>query len=249
MKRMLFAALFLLLTAAGCTRPSLSQEEWESLPPETRDKIERMLIEARWRRTVRFGTLFEKRTYIVRVSGGQIYISPPHEEPYYFLSLPRERMIPEDGNYVYNRWCDQPDISATYISPEMFGMMERLPEINILGRQVDLSGIITDLKGLYLLDFARTLSDKPWVSYSRNSTSMGLRRDIRDFLDENHYTTWMDMRQDGMYTRLYISSDGTTVSGFVLVNMDDEFDYGRFVCLEGRFPQQEFEKILKETLE
>ena len=249
MKRMLFAALILLLTAVGCTRPTLSREEWESLPPETRDKIERMLIEARWRRTVRFDALLgDSSTYVVVVADGQVHISA-RQEIRYLLSLPRDRQIPADGNYVYNRWCDQPDVSATYISPDMFGMMKRLPEINILGRQVDLSGIIPELKGLYLLDFARYSAERPWLTYSRNSSSEGLRRDIRDFLDENHYTTWMDMRQDGMYTRLFIASDGTTVSGFVLVNLDDEFDYGRFVCLEGRFPQKEFEKILKETLE
>lgn len=152
------------------------------------------------------------------------------------------------GNYVYNRWFDLSDINSTYISPELFNMVKKLPEMSVQGRKMDLTPAIRSLKGLYLLDFARDCSSHPGMHYSRNSTSGGLRKDIRDYLDEYGYITLMDMCQNGQYTRLYMAAQGGTVTGFVLVSLDDSFDYGRFVCLEGDMDKDKFEKILANVL-
>lgn len=148
------------------------------------------------------------------------------------------------GNYVYNRWFDLSDVNSTYISPELFNMVKKLPEMSVQGRKMDLTPAIRSLKGLYLLEFARDCSSHPGMHYSRNTTSGGLRKDIRDFLDKFGYITLMDMCQDGQYTRLYMAAQDGTVTGFVLVSLDDEFDYGRFVCLEGDMDKVKFEKIL-----
>jgi hypothetical protein len=43
-----------------------------------------------------------------------------------------------------------------------------------------------------------------------------------------------------------MASDGQTVTGFVLVNLDDSFDYGRFVCLEGKIPYNQFQAVIKQ---
>ena len=68
----------------------------------------------------------------------------------------------------------------------------------------------------------------PKVRYCRNGQRVGLRWDLRNFLEQNHYTTLMDMRENGWYTRLYIATEGEIITGFVVVNLDDSFDYGRF---------------------
>ena len=246
MKRFLFAAVTLLLTATSFGQTVLTEKEMQRIPSDVRAKVERMLKEDASQIAYLTNELRDERTTQLRVEDGQILtVTPPTTS---FLQLSRDREAPEEGNYVYSRWCDLPDVSAAYISPEMFRMMEELPKINISDRRLDLSSIVTDLKGLYLLDFARYRHGDKRVSYSRNTTAGGLRRDIRDFLDQGHYTTLMDLRQNGQYTRLYVASTGTTVTGFVLVNLDDEFDYGRFVCLEGRIPRDKFEALLKKVL-
>lgn len=247
MKRLSTLAAALLLTAACFGQTRLTTEEWRSIPPTVQDKIRRILnddaqqIAALSRELQNTGA-----KYKFMVEDGQTWTLVPENSV--FTQLPRERTTPPEGNYVYNRWSDMTDISAAYISPDMFRMMKELPRINILGRQLNLSGIVSDLSGLYQLDFARYRKSNPEISYCRNSTSGGLRRDIRTFLEQGNYKTWMELRQNGMYTRLYLATRGNVVTGFVLVNLDDSFDYGRFVCFEGKIPRDKFEALLTKTL-
>jgi len=172
-----------------------------------------------------------------------------HFESDVFVQISRDREAPPDGNYVYSRWCDMTDVNATYISPEMFKLAGSLPKLNIRGQNVDLSDVIKELKGLYMLEFAQYRKSAPGVRYCRNGQGTGLRWDIRNFLEKNNYKTLMDMRENGQYTRLYMAANGQTVTGFVLVNLDDSFDYGRFICLEGQMPYNKFQAVIKKIMQ
>ena len=172
-----------------------------------------------------------------------------HYESDVFVQISRDREAPPDGNYVYSRWCDMTDVDATYISPEMFKLVGYLPKFNIQGKYLDLSDVITELKGLYMLEFAQYRKSDPGVRYCRNGQGTGLRWDIRNFLEKNHYKTLMDMRENGQYTRLYMTADEQTVTGIVLVNLDDSFDYGRFICLEGKMPYNKFQAVIKQIMQ
>lgn len=172
-----------------------------------------------------------------------------HFESNVFVQISRDREAPPDGNYVYSRWCDMTDVNAIYISPEMFKLAGSLPKLNIRGQNVDLSDVIKELKGLYMLEFAQYRKSAPGVRYCRNGQGTGLRWDIRNFLEKNNYKTLMDMRENGQYTRLYMAANGQTVTGFVLVNLDDSFDYGRFICLEGKMPYNKFQAVIKKIMQ
>lgn len=225
MKRILLLTLGLFLSAGLFGQPLLTEQEWNSIPPAVRVKIKE------W---------FSQQT--IMVEDGQYYYAVPAGS--IFTQVSRERKVPEEGNYVYSRWCDMTDVNASYFSPDLFQMTRRLPKIDIQGKKLDLTPIIREFSGLYMLDFARYRKGDPNVSYCRNTTQGGLRKDIRDFLDSKGYKTLMDYRKDGQYTRLYMTSDGRTVTGFVLVNLDYGFDYGRFVCLEGQIPQEQFNRLI-----
>lgn len=236
MKRILMALCCLLLALPAFSQDPLTPQEWESIPDPVRTKL-KAYLNGRTRvpfRLVQDGHLM--------VEDGSHY----YYENNVFMQVPRDRKGQEDGNYVYNRWNDMTDIKSVYISPDLYGMVGTLPRISVRGKSVDLSSVIREFKGLYLLDFPRTRSKEPEVRYCRNTTSGGLRKDIRDFLDKEHYTTLMDMRKDGQYTRLYMVADADKVTGFVLVELDDSFDYGRFICLEGTMPRDKFENMMKE---
>ena len=248
MKRLVTLAAVLLLTAFAtraqepvpATPELLTEQEWDSIPPAVREKLKRILST----QNLHIAAPDQKGNagFTLMVEDGRHYYTVPAGS--IFSQAPRDRKAPRDGNYVYSRWCDMTDIDAAYISPQMFEITRRLPKFDIQGTKVDLSPIIREFSGLYMLDFAQFRKGDPTVTYSRNTTSGGLRKDIRDFLDAGHYTTLMDLRKDGYYTRIYMAARGDIVTGFVLVNLDDSFNYGRFICLEGNMPKKEFQKIL-----
>ena len=244
MKRFLLFVICLLSAVRGVGQTTLSNKDWARIPADLRVKIKRIFEEDQQR----LNSVIQQsgKTFSFMVEDGQYHYAVPAES--IFSQYPRERKAPAEGNYVYNRWCDMTDVNAVYIGPDMFRITGQLPRMDILERKLDLTPIIQSFKGLYMLDFAQFRSKDPNVRYSRNSVVGGLRKDIRDFLDKNGYKTLMDHRKDGQYTRLYIAGDSQTVRGFVLVNLDDNFNYGRFICLEGSIPQEKFQRLISKIL-
>lgn len=227
----------LAICASAQKRPDgFSQKEWNALTPANRAKIVALINAYSVERAVRSGKDVQEDEAVnftlARPKTGGTRYQPPKTN----------RTMPPESNYVYHRWCDQDDVNAVYVSPYMFKMIQTLPDLEFRGRKFNLSSVIEDLSGLYMLEFAQYTQDGRF-SYSRNSTTGGLRRDIRDYLDDNHYQTLVENHAGGRYNRIFIRRDGATVSGFVLVDLDEDFDYGRFICLEGRIPQAQFEKI------
>lgn len=240
MRRILLIAATLLLSLTSFAQEQLTQEEWEAIPPKVREKLNKIVENSQIARSTSQDWTFmiEDGTYQYAVPAGSI-----------FNQQPRDRVVPEESNYLFSRWSDMTDIQSVYISPEMFGMVKSLPKFSIQDRTVDFTRCVRSLRGLYLLDFAQFRKGDPNITYSRNTTFGGLRKDIRDYLDKGHYITLTEMRKDGFYTRLYIAPGAAgTLNGFVLVHLDDAFDYGRVICLEGDIDRRQFEKILTNAI-
>ena len=156
-----------------------------------------------------------------------------------------------DAMSLFTKWSVKEGVSATYISQAMFKMIGKIPEIE-LNHPVDLTPVIQTLDGLYMLEFAkeretRNLAGTSVIQtqrYERNTQFGGLRMDIQDYLSGNGYQLLMEKRDGELVTRLYVAGDGKIVTGFVLVRMDVDYDYGQFVCIEGKIPQAKFEAII-----
>lgn len=134
----------------------------------------------------------------------------------------------------YNKWFEKEGVSATYISSEMMGMIRQNPQLR-LNQPVDLTNIIPFLDGLYLLEFAEK---------KQASASVDLRNDIQGIIAGGGYKTLMEKRDGDMVTRFYAVSDGKVVTSFILVRMDKDYNYGQFLCVEGRIPQTKFETFV-----
>ena len=115
-------------------------------------------------------------------------------------------------------------------------MIRKIPQIQ-LDRPVDLTPVIKNLDGLYMLEFNRL---------QRNTSNGGLRKDIQTIL--KGHEKLMERREGEMVTRLFIATDGKTVSSFVMTRMDINSNYGQFVCIEGAIPQEEFEKVIAQGM-
>lgn len=163
------------------------------------------------------------------------------EQQYASIQM-RASLSKADVKTLYAKWSEKEGVSATYISKAMFKMIHKIPQIE-LDKPVDLTPVIQRLDGLYMLEFSNINENNP-----RNTVTGGLRKDIQAVLSGNGYEWLMEKRVGEQFTRLYVSSDGKTVTGFVLVRMDSGFNYGQFVCIEGKIPQAEFEALIAKAL-
>ena len=141
-----------------------------------------------------------------------------------------------NANSLYSKWAEKDGVTATYISRSMFKMIRKIPQIQLY-RPVDLTPVIKNLDGLYMLEFNTA---------QRNTANGGLRKDIQAVL--KGHEKLMERREGEQVTRLFIATDGKTVSSFVMTRMDIGSNYGQFVCIEGAIPQSEFEKVIAEGM-
>ena len=141
-----------------------------------------------------------------------------------------------NANSLYSKWAEKDGVTATYISRSMFKMIRKIPQSQLY-RPVDLTPVIKNLDGLYMLEFNTA---------QRNTANGGLRKDIQAVL--KGHEKLMERREGEQVTRLFIATDGKTVSSFVMTRMDIGSNYGQFVCIEGAIPQSEFEKVIAEGM-
>ena len=58
----------------------------------------------------------------------------------------------QDGKSIYRKYSDSENISAVYVSPAMFKMIGKLPDIELNDGEVNFYPIIKSLTGLYIIN-------------------------------------------------------------------------------------------------
>lgn len=150
-----------------------------------------------------------------------------------FLLLTTITALAQDGRSIYNKYSDEKDVSCVYISPAMFRMIGKVPDMDVNGNNVNLSSIIKTMSGLYVIDSK---------NQKINSSLIG---DIDRFISKGDYEMLMEAKDDGETVRIYTVGDEKTVTSFVLLSK--EADESTFICLEGKMSRQELEKAISEA--
>ena len=138
----------------------------------------------------------------------------------------------QDSKSIYNKFSDENGVSAVYISPSMFKMIGKLPEIEIgdYGQKVDITPIVNTLKGFYLL----------------NTSDQGIIRrlnsDVKSLLGKGSYELMMEAKQDGETVRFYTDGDDSIVRSFVMMAMDA--GSATFISMDGLINRDALERML-----
>lgn len=142
----------------------------------------------------------------------------------------------QSGKELYNKYSDLDGVSAVYVSPAMFRMIGKIPDIDMEaknGGKVNLTPIIKDMTGFYLLD-----ADESQVADK-------LYAEVKRLLDSKKFELLFEAKEDGEVTRLFSTGSGKTVSSVVLTTKEaGEFT---FMCLEGNMDREQLENILAEV--
>ena len=96
----------------------------------------------------------------------------------------------QNGRSLYNKYSDLDDVEAVYISPAMFRLIGKIPDLELEEGSVNLGPIIKSLSGLYIL------------SISREDIAADLASDVKRFIEKGQYEMLMEAKDNGEVMRL-----------------------------------------------
>lgn len=140
----------------------------------------------------------------------------------------------QSGESIYKKYSGNKGVSAVYISPSMFKMIGKLPDLEIDDTDINLSGIVQTLNGLYIIEA------------ENKSISDALLSDVEKFVGSKKYELMMEVRSDDETVRIYTSGNENIVEGFVMLALEE--DETVFISLDGTMPRKELEKILARAI-
>ena len=139
----------------------------------------------------------------------------------------------QNGRSLYNKYSDSPNVEAVYISPAMFRLIGKIPDMEVEDGSVNLGPIIKSLSGLYIL------------SIKEDRIAEELADDVNRFIKKGQYELLMEAKDNGEVMRMYTVGDDFVVNSFVmLARQGDEVD---FICLDGTMPRDQLEALIAEA--
>lgn len=137
----------------------------------------------------------------------------------------------QDGKSIYNKYSEAEGVSAVYISPAMFRLIGKIPNIQVENSDVDLTPIIQALSGMYLIS-----SENPRINAE-------IKADANRFLEKNQYELLMEAKDGGETVRI-CTLGKDIITGFVLLAFQqNEFT---FISLDGKMKREDLERLIAE---
>ena len=140
----------------------------------------------------------------------------------------------QSGKSIYQKYSDADNVSAVYISPAMFRLIGKIPDLEFGDNNVNLAPLIRSLSGLYIIN-----SENPRVNDKLSS-------EVSRFISNGRYELLMESKDAGEVVRMYTVGTEKVVNSFVMIAADGP--EATFICLDGQMDRQELEGVLVETL-
>ena len=136
----------------------------------------------------------------------------------------------QDGRSIYNKYSDGKGVTSVYVSPSMFKLMRRIPDIDLGNGDVNLSPIIKSLDGLYI------------INADNSKIGADLKADVDKLVKKGSYELLMEAKDDGDKVEIYSVGNDKIITSFVLLALEP--DESTFICFSGQIPREELEKAI-----
>ena len=138
----------------------------------------------------------------------------------------------QDGKGIYNKYSDNENVSAVYISSSMFKLMgNKVPNMELgEGSSMNLGSIIKNLNSMYLLD-----CEDPDLCKE-------IKSDVNKFINKYDFEMLMEIKDKGEVVRIYTTGNERTVTQFIMTAA--EYDAFTFICLDGTMSRADLEKAI-----
>ena len=146
------------------------------------------------------------------------------------LLLSSMAAVAQNGKSIYQKYSDAENVSAVYISPAMFRLIGKIPDLKLEGEDVNLAPLIQSLSGLYILD-------------SENSRiNAQIKADTESFIKGGEYELLMEAKEHGESVRMYTAGTEKIVNSFVMLSIEGEAL--SFICIDGKMDRESLENML-----
>lgn len=128
---------------------------------------------------------------------------------------------------LYQKYSDDERVTAVYISPAMFKMIGKLPEVRIEDNDLDLAPMIKSMTGFYMLQTEdKDLAEK-------------ISKDIFKVVGANNYETLMEVKEKGQRINILSLGDKDILKSLLLTVFDD--GKRMFIGIDGLMKREEVE--------
>ena len=141
--------------------------------------------------------------------------------------------LAQSGRDIYNKYSDEAGVSAVYVSPAMFRLIGKIPDIEMEDSKVNFSSIIKSMSGFYI------------ISTENTAVADDLYSDVKKFIQKGDFELLMEAKDDGEVMRMYTAGDDKTVSSFVMLARDEA--EVSFIAFDGRMDREELEILITEA--
>ena len=139
----------------------------------------------------------------------------------------------QEGKNIYNRYSGGKGVSAVYISPSMFRIIGKLPDLEMEtadGNSMNLAPLISSFQGFYMLDI------------SNPTTVSAINQDVASMISKGRYELMMEVKDEGETLQIYTSGNEKIIECFIFIASDGESV--QFICIDGEMNRSEIEKLI-----
>ena len=143
----------------------------------------------------------------------------------------------QEGKNIYNRYSGGEGVSAIYISPSMFRIIGKLPDLEMKtseGDSMDLAPLISSFHGFYMLDI------------SNPATVSAINQDVASMISKGRYELMMEVKDEGETLQIYTYGNEKIIQSFVFIA--SEGDSLQFICIDGEMSRSDIEKLIVDSI-
>ena len=144
----------------------------------------------------------------------------------------------QEGKNIYNKYSGDNGVSAVYISPSMFKIIGKLPDLEMTtddGNSMNLAPLISSFQGFYMLDI------------SNKTIASAIKQDVASMVSKGKYELMMEMKEKGETLQVYISGNEKVIQNFVFIASNG--DTAQFISIEGEMKRSDIEKLIAGSLQ
>ena len=135
-------------------------------------------------------------------------------------------------NSLYKKYSGKQGVSSVYISPAMFKLMQKLPEVELADdRDVHFERIIKTFEGMYIIE----AEDTPLVKE--------LTSDVEARLHKGQLALLMEVVEKDEKVRMYVRQEGELIKQFIMLELED--DSATYISIVADMPVEDFNALIK----
>ena len=136
----------------------------------------------------------------------------------------------QDYKSLYQKYSDDERVTAVYISPAMFKLIGKLPEVKIEDNGVDFGPLIKNMTGFYMLQTEdKALADK-------------IFKDVSKVVSGHRFETLMEVKDKGERVNIFSLGDDNFLKSLVMTAFQG--DETVFISIDGLMRREDVENAV-----